>query len=143
MKIYNESGDENVRKACMMLMKHSQDIQFLKRIQNVTKFNHTLMEPNYVASVLFTYSEVCEITVKNYKTVNPWSRVLGYAEGNTIYINERKTLNAIERAGNLYHEFCHLAGFNHDGNRPTKYNLLTVPYLCGNMFEKYLKEIYG
>ena len=144
MKIYNEVNDENVRKAASVMMKHCQDNQFLKLIQNVSQFNHTLMPSNYVASILFTYSIDCEITLKPYKTMNPFSSVIGYADGTTIYINERKLyLPVHERAGNLYHEFCHLAGFNHDGNRPNAYNLRTVPYLCGQLFSKYIQEIYG
>lgn len=73
------------------------------------------------------------VSVRTYRTWNPWSNVLGYTSRGVIYVNtrfsSRADISAI--AGNLVHELCHVRGYGHKGNRPTAYNLKSVPYVLG------------
>lgn len=95
-------------------------------------FTHTSLTPAEIAFRLRRRRET-PTNVRTYRTWNPWSNVLGYTSKGMIYVNtrfsDRADISAI--AGNLAHEFCHIAGFSHKGNRPTPYNLKSVPYVLG------------
>jgi hypothetical protein len=136
--------DTVIRASATLMSRHCTDEAFLDLIADVEKFNHTKLSSEEVAHSLFNASYSIDIDIRGYRTWNPWSKVIGYAEGNTIFVNMRKLqdLDVYERAGNFYHEFCHLAGFSHDGNRVTPYNLNTVPYRAGQIFEDYLRSLH-
>lgn len=143
MKIYNEVNNENVRKAASLLIKHCQEEDFIKLIRGVTFFNHTIKKSDEVASRLLDFAAISVITLRPYKTFNPFSNVTGYSEDWIIFINERHNYMPVyDRVGSLYHEICHMAGFNHQGDKTTAYNLKTVPYLAGQIFAKYVQNIY-
>jgi hypothetical protein len=137
--------DTVIRASATLMSRHFRDEKFLDKIAEVKKFNHTTLSPIEVANTLHNMAYGIEIDIRGYRTFNPWSKVIGYAEGNTIFVNLRKLydLDIYERCGNFYHEFCHLAGFTHDGNRVTPYNLETVPYKAGAIFENYLRELHN
>ena len=143
MKIIVNIDDSVIRASAKLVEDHCMDKKFMQSIADVKKFNHTSLSPVEVAQALYVHSYKTEIIIEGYKSSLPWSKSLGHAKGNTIFINTRKleALDLYERCGNLYHEFCHLAGFSHDGNRVTPYNLGTVPYKAGQLFEDYIKEI--
>jgi hypothetical protein len=144
MKIYCEVNDENTRKAVSIVMKHYKDNEFLSRLRNVSKFNYTSDSSEIVAHRLSSVMDHLEIKVVPYKTINPFSKVIGHAKGNTIYVNTRKLyLPYIDRVENIYHEATHLCGYSHDGNRVTQFNLKTVPFLSAAIFSKFIQEIYG
>jgi hypothetical protein len=143
MRIICEINDENIRKSASILMKHFNDQDFLTKIREEDFFNHTLHSPVTVASVLERFPKDITLIIKPYKTFNPFSNVIGYAEGNIIFINTRKLgLNWLDRVENLYHEMTHICGYSHKGNRVTGYNLQTVPYLVANIFKRHVSEIY-
>lgn len=137
--------DTVIRAAATLMTRHCTDKAFLAKVSEVKKFNHTNLSSREVADTLFNAAYSIDIEVRGYRTFNPWSKVIGYAEGKTIYVNLRKLqdLDIYERANNFYHEFCHLAGFSHDGNRVTPYNLGSVPYKAGQIFEDYLRELHA
>ena len=76
-----------------------------------------------------------------YKTINPWSSVLGYYDGKAIHINSRKIdkLSHADLVGLLLHEFSHAAGFTHGNNYKTQDKVLySVPYYLSSNVEKWL-----
>jgi hypothetical protein len=144
MKIYCEVNDENCRKAASIVMKHFQDREFLQRLENVSSFNYTTDSSQVVAQRLAKIMSHLEIKIVPYKSMNPWSKAIGYAEGNTIFVNTRKLhLSFIDRVENIFHEASHLCNYSHDGNRVTQFNLRTVPYLSASIFARYVQELYG
>jgi hypothetical protein len=144
MKISCQVQDENTRKAASIVMKHFKDEQFISRLRNVSNYNYTEDLSHIVAERLPTIMSYLEIKIVPYKSFNPFSKAIGYAEGNTIFVNTRKLhLSYIDRIENIYHEATHLCGYSHDGNRVTQFNLRTVPYLSASIFARYIQEIYG
>jgi hypothetical protein len=142
MNITSNIDDVVIRAAANLTAKHCQDKDFIELLASVVKYNHTHLIPVDVAEWLYKKAPETDITIEGYRSLNPWSKAIGYAKGNTIYVNLRKLydLDMYERAGNFYHEYCHLVGFKHDGNSVTKYNLETVPYKAGKIFENYLRN---
>jgi hypothetical protein len=144
MKIYCEINDENVRRAASLVMKHYRDEDFLARIRSIPKFNFTEDSPKSVSEKLPQLMDVLEIKIVPYKSINPFSKAIGYAQGKTIFLNTRKNnMTVLDRVETIYHEATHLCGYAHDGNRVTLFNLLTVPYLSASLFARFVKEIYG
>lgn len=143
MKVTVNVDDPILRASARLLEDHCQDRAFMKKIAEVKQYNHTSLSPVEVAQGLYLDAHYAQLTIEGYKSVNPWSKAIGHAEGSTIYVNLRKLkhLDIYERCGNFYHEFCHLAGFSHDGNKVTPYNLGSVPYKVGKIFEDYLREL--
>lgn len=134
--------DLSVRMAAHYVYLHHQDPEFLKRIRSVKEFTHTKLHPIEVSKAIELNIIKLKIPIVGYKTVNPWSKAIGYAKNGTIFINERKSFGVLDRAETILHETLHLIGFSHNGNRVTNYNLQSVPYLASNIFVNYLKEIY-
>ncbi|MEY3182229.1 MAG: hypothetical protein RLZ35_214 [Pseudomonadota bacterium] len=144
MKIYCEVNDQNTRYAASILMKHYRDEEFLNRLRNVSSFNFTDDSPSVVAHRLPSIMDHLDIKIVPYKSINPFSKAIGYAEGTTIYLNTRKLyLPYIDRVENIYHEATHLCGYSHNGNRATSENLKSVPYLSASIFASHIKSIYG
>jgi len=89
----------------------------------------------------------CDLYLKIYwpSWFKKWSVIgYGYANERTIYCNgywfDRMTIAEI--AGNLAHEWCHKAGFEHDF-RATNRRPNSVPYAIGNLVEHYAKKFLG
>jgi hypothetical protein len=140
MNIKLEINDETIRKAASLVMEHYKDSKFLWQLGAIYEFNHTNDSGYQVGKKI--YNSDLEIIIKPYKTFSPWSKVIGYAKGNVIYANTRKlNLPLKDRVENFYHEFLHILGYSHKGNRVTAYNLNTVPYAVSSMFVKYLESI--
>lgn len=141
MKITLNLNHEIVRNAASALIRYHADAEFIARIAKEPYFNHTLDSPEEVANNILEIMPNIEFTIVTYKTFNPFSRVIGHARGNTIYVNERKIdLPYLDRVANLFHESCHLIGYSHKGNRVTAYNLKTVPYRVADIFKSYVAE---
>jgi hypothetical protein len=140
MKITIEMQGETIRKAASLLMEHYKDPEFLFNLGVVQTFNHT-NDSGYALGKNIYNSDLA-ITIKPYSTFSPWSNVIGYAHGNTIFVNVRKIdLPLKDRIQNLFHESMHLIGYSHKGNRVNAYNLQTVPYKAALMFIRYLESI--
>jgi hypothetical protein len=142
MKFNIEINDNTIRMAAIAVRNHYQDEAFLSKIRSVDSYNLTYYSPEMVSLVLRSSPAKLDITIKSYKSINPFSRVIAYADGNIIFVNERKlNLPFLDRVENIYHEMTHMIGFKHAGNYVTKFNLGTVPYLASNIFKNYIKEI--
>lgn len=141
MKYVLKVNDENIRKACSLVMKHYSDREFVLRVINHGKYNHNDKSPDQVAKDLINCN--IEIKVDYYKSLNPFSMAIAYAKSDTIYFNKRKFFPVIDRVETIMHESLHLMGYTHRGNYVTSYNLGTVPYKVANIFANYIMEIYG
>jgi hypothetical protein len=148
MKFINEVNDETIRKAIVVLLKDFSDFDFLNSLVDV-RFNHTNDSGRGVARNTIDWEDTePTIYIKPYKTVYPWSKVIGHAEriGDTaiyiIYVNTRKLdLPLKDRVMNFRHEIFHFQGYKHDGNKANAYNLKTVPYLGSALFVKFLESV--
>jgi hypothetical protein len=135
--IENTINHPTLQQSALLFMRHYRDSEFLDLVKNVSKFNHTQDSGEVVAKKI----EQAALTIKvvPYKTWSPWSKVVAYAEGNTIFVNTRKiNLPLADRVENLMHESLHVLNYSHQGNYVTAYNLKTAPFLVGAMFSKYV-----
>ena len=133
-------NDPIIHKAANIVETHYKDEAFLKLLCGIEKFNFTYQSGVHVADNI-SVSEL-KMQIKPYKTWNPYSKVIGYASGNTIFVNDRKlNLPLKDRVENFFHEPMHLLGYSHKGNSVNVFNLGTVPYKTASMFIKYLESI--
>jgi hypothetical protein len=141
MKFNIKMDDKVIHEAAALVEKHYIDSGFLRRIGEIQKFSYTVKKGFDVVSSLQASSVV--MTIAPYKTKWPWSKVIGYASGNTIYVNTRKLdLPLKDRVQNLFHEPCHLLGYRHSrDNKVSKLNDESVPYKVAAIFVKYLESI--
>jgi predicted metallopeptidase len=139
MKILLQMEDVVIEEAARLVAFHYGDYKFLEKLRTMGRFNHTNHTGHDVAKAL--QNNRLEIIIRPYKTFSPWSKVIGYAKGNVIFVNTRKLdLPLRDRVENLMHEALHLLGYQHNGNRVTPYNLGTVPYKVAAMFADYVME---
>jgi len=133
-------NDPIIHKAANIVEAHFKDQSFLNTLCGIEKFNFTYHSGVHVAANIATAE--LKIQIKPYKTWNPYSKVIGYASGSTIFINERKlNLPLKDRVDNFFHEPMHLLGYSHKGNSVNAFNLGTVPYKTASIFVKYLESI--
>jgi hypothetical protein len=140
MKFNIKMDDKVIHEAAALVEKHYIDSGFLRRIGEIQKFSYTVKKGFDVVSSLQASSVV--MTIAPYKTKWPWSKVIGYASGNTIYVNTRKLdLPLKDRTINFLHESLHALGYSHKGNTNNAFNRGTVPYKVAEIFGKYLESI--
>ena len=142
MKIKNLVNDPKVVEACRLMLNYSLDERFLAKVCNSSPFTYTHYDPVNVARVMKENFPTLEIQVKAYRTWNPFSRVIGYAKGNVIYINTRKiNLPIRDRVENIMHESLHLIGFRHArDNKAVGDSLKSVPYKVAAIFAEFIFE---
>jgi len=140
MKFEIMMNDKTIHAAALLVSHHYNDNDFLFEVKYSGLYKFTKLTPALVAQKIEDASNI--MIVMPYKTWNPYSKVIGYAEKNIIYVNTRKLhLPLKDRVENFMHESLHSLGFGHDGNRVTDFNLKTVPYKCAAIFVKYLEGI--
>jgi hypothetical protein len=111
---------------------------FYNTINQKSDWSYTKDQGAKVARVLREESQQAfhhdDVEIRPYRTRLPWSSVIGYSDGENIYINMRKidSLDVSDYVGNLVHEFCHHAGYGHGDNSP-KGKQNSVPYYCGDL----------
>jgi hypothetical protein len=144
MKIYILTDNTTIEMAAHLFAKYYNDYRFLEYLRTVPYFNHTTDNGSIVAKKLKNAN--IEILIREYKPLWRWSKAIGYAtfdkEKNlgTVFVNTYKIdLPLYERVNNLMHESLHMLGYSHKGNSKTTYNLKTVPYKVGAIFEGYVK----
>lgn len=141
MKFRNEIENSTIIKAADLVTKHCRDEAFLDRVRAVKSFAFTEANGVKVAELILEVGVT--MTIKKYTTFNPWSKVIGYAQGGVIYCNTRKfDLPLYDRVNNFMHEPLHLLGYSHKGNSATGKNLDSVPYKVGAIFEEYIRGLY-
>ncbi len=138
MKIIVEMNDTAIKQACYLVESHHNSDDFIEKL-----FPHAFNMANFkdVRAALYTTQDKI-FYVREYKTFNPWSRVVGHYSNGVCYINSRMKLSLKDRVENIFHEICgHGLGFKHNGNRVNKFNLETFPYKGSKIFVKYLESI--
>lgn len=139
MKIISEINNKTIQESVQLVLTHYKDAGFRDIIAHA-RFNHTNDSGLDIYWKTFDFYQI--VYIKAYTTFSPWSSVIGYAKGNTIYVNTRKLhLPLKDRVENIRHEIFHLQGYSHKGNRVTEYNLKTVPFKGAALFVKYLESI--
>jgi len=139
MRFNIHMDNKTIHEAAALVEKHFKDTQFLLNISSEVFFN--TKDSGHIVASKINQSDLT-MNIVPYKTKLPWSKAIGYASGNTIYVNIRKLdLPLRDRCNNFIHELCHLLGYSHKGNYVTEYNLNTVPYKIGSLFEEYLESI--
>lgn len=93
--------------------------------------------------------EICEklsmkkdlLPVFTYKPFNPWTRAIGYYDGNAIYINSRKlpSMSHKDIIANCVHEYAHHCSFTHGNNFPSEEKAMySVPYFLSEGVSRWL-----
>jgi hypothetical protein len=81
------------------------------------------------------------IDIFTFRSINPWSRSVGYFDGEAIHINTRKIdgLDHADMVGLLLHEFSHYCGFKHGNNYKTREKMLySLPYWLSENVKRWL-----
>lgn len=83
---------------------------------NISQHDFLEDDEDIINHIKFMWSCRLYVNVMPYRTRNPWSSVIGYADGNTVFENMRKIndLTLAERTGHIGHEITHLFGYRHD-----------------------------
>jgi hypothetical protein len=133
-------NDAVIHQAAWLVTEHHADESFLAMV--IAHKNYNLYDGNSSEIAEKLLDTFISMKIKPYKTWNPYSKVIGYASGNTIYVNTRKlNLPLKDRVANFIHEPLHLLGYSHKGNSVNAFNLGTVPYKVSAIFVKYLESI--
>jgi hypothetical protein len=113
---------------------------FLKAVGSSGGYDYTDKSPSMVEESL---RSIHPIKVSSYKTKSPFSRVLATtykSDRSTLYINTRKLPRSLPSLVNtITHESTHLIGFSHGDNSSVGKDK-SVPYLVGDIAEKYVTE---
>ena len=133
-------NDKTIHEAAEIVHNHYKSARFLDSVYFSKPFNLCRSTPPMVAAEILKADIIMDIVP--YKTKWPWSKVIGYASGDTIYVNTRKLdLPLADRVENFMHEGLHLLGYSHKGNTNNEFNRGTVPYAVSALLVKYLKSI--
>lgn len=130
MKFINETGSNLFYKAIEIAenaLTSSSYIMALVSYKNDWKYG-TNMTGAEVVKKLCNFEG--HISVKLYKSFNPWSAAIAYYDGKDIYFNTRKlSKSPLIITSTLVHEWSHHCGFKHGNNYKTKDKCLySVPY---------------
>lgn len=125
--------NDAVKKANDMLQAGS---NLIEHISSKEDFKYNSGMGIQIALNLILAREPIDIYV--YKSINPFSKALGYFDGESIWINSRKidSLNSSELIGLLLHEYAHYCGYKHGNNYKTLDKCLySVPYYLSENVE--------
>lgn len=111
--------------------------EFYDEIEKVKTFTHSNEDGFEVSRKLKNNRHIMQVNVKEYKSLWPWSKAIGYfskRRPRDINVNIRKidSLDVWDYIGNYIHEKMHMLGYSHKGNNKYKHNNVdSVPYLVG------------
>lgn len=140
MRFVNKTLNEQIDAAIVSaerLLKH--DSPMLAEIEMKNDFAFDSGKGSYVASKLRT--GYYPLTISTYLPWNPFTKVIGYYDGSSIFINLKilPRLHMKDMVANLLHEYAHHCGFTHGNNYPShEKNLYSVPYFISSNIEKWL-----
>jgi len=132
----NKEIDSAISSALYLLRPTSKMIMEIEN-KNDFKFNSGLGEE--VAKKLLELREPLKIFT--YRPMNPWTKAVGYFDGESIHINVRKLpfMSIVDITANLLHEYAHYCGYSHGNNYKTKEKCLySVPYYISENIGKWL-----
>lgn len=140
MRFKNCTLNENVSHAIKQVEKLlSEDSTMIKELlgKNDWKFNSGSSED--VVKALLKRKDVVDIYT--YRSINPFSKAVGYYDGEAIHINLNriKTFNFEDFCGLLLHEYSHHCGFSHGSNFKSKEKtLFSVPYFLSENITRWV-----
>lgn len=148
MRIHLLTDHPVLEQAAHLLARYYNDYRFLEKVRTVSRFNYTSHNGRDVAIALKNAN--IDIYVKTYRPWNPWTKAIGHAtydrkaKVGIIHCNVYKLdLPLLKRVNNFMHEPLHMLGYGHKGNTKNEFNLGTVPYKVGQMFEDFVKKELG
>jgi hypothetical protein len=81
------------------------------------------------------------VNVYSYKSINPFTKAIGYFDGEAIWINLRKLplLTKEDVIGLLLHEYAHYCGYKHGNNYKTEEKCkYSVPYFLSENVKRWI-----
>ena len=124
--IINSKVSEAIKKAESILMAGS---NMINELAEKDDFKYNSGHGVQVALNLILVKE--PINVYTYKSINPFSKAIGYYDGEAIWINSRKmqAMDINSLVGLFIHEYSHYCGYGHGNNYKSQEKCLySVPY---------------
>jgi hypothetical protein len=157
VKGFNDSGEEKIKDAFRILEIAVNSEEFKERVLN---FVNDKGEREFASNNGKTNEEIYQIFMEGRELLQedtpgemnfylkqyyrPWSRVIGYTNGDTnvININYRffKNYMPYDVAANLAHEWTHKIGFDHKSAQEHDSAPYAIGYILGDIAEKIYKE---
>lgn len=134
--IINLKVNEAAKIASMILESNS---SLIKEIKNKNDFKFNSGTGEEISQNLLFQRE--PINIYCYKPFYPFSKAIGYYDGESIWINLRKmeAMDISDLVGLLLHEYAHYCGYKHGTNYKSKYKCLySVPYYLSENIKLWL-----
>jgi hypothetical protein len=122
IRVSSELVGTQVESAVSLLQIYVQEASFWEYLEmwvsNTNLSQHDILEKDsdILTHLRCMFNCDLNIEIRRYATKNPFSKVIGYAQGNRVYENrwflDKMTLH--QRVGHLGHEICHLFGYHHE-----------------------------
>jgi len=123
-----------------------------KAIASIAGYTHTDKSPEQIAQYVSKMSHLhdssmspeCELKLLSV----PWYKKASYR--NTIAVHSHGSISFNPKflgrdisdiINTIVHEYMHYIGFSHKGNKPSDYNLKSVPYAVGALAESWHRSI--
>lgn len=130
MRFRNNIIDVKVNEAAKLAdMLLDSNSSLIKHLRTKTDFKYKSGTGEEIAVNLMFQREPINIYV--YKPFYPFSKAIGYYDGESIWINLRKmeVMHIYDLVGLLLHEYAHYCGYKHGNNYKSKDKCLySVPY---------------
>lgn len=135
--IEDQKIDQAIKKANDLLMSGS---NMIESIINKTDFEY---DSGHGVAIALNLIKVREpISIKIYKPLYPFSKAIGYYDGESIWINIRKmhAMSESDLIGLLVHEYAHYCGYKHGNNYKSQHKCLySVPYFLSENIKSWLE----
>lgn len=145
MKVTDNTGYQVIAQASSIFLKHYQDPEFLKLIEQQKDFNFTLDSSAKVAAKIQKADFEMELTTFNDTKTRATASTITKNGIKIISFNQARLRedmpNLLEdRVATIMHEFLHGVGYRHFTNFRLRYNKKTVPYKVAELFVDHLKK---
>ena len=140
MRFRNNIIDTKVNEAAKIAdMLLDSNSPLIKHLRTKTDFKYNSGTGEEIAVNLMFQRE--PINVYCYKPFYPFSKAIGYYDGEAIWINLRKmhVMGLNDLVGLFLHEYAHYCGYKHGNNYKSKEKCLySVPYYLSENIETWL-----
>jgi hypothetical protein len=134
--IIDKNIDEAVKIANSILTAGS---SLVNELSNKDDFQYNSGHGTQVALNLILVRE--PVNVYSYKSINPFTKAIGYFDGEAIWINLRKLplLTKEDVIGLLLHEYAHYCGYKHGNNFKSEHKCKhSVPYYLSENVKRWI-----
>jgi hypothetical protein len=97
--------------------------------------------PGYMVAARLQRGPGRVLKVFTYSPWNPWTKAIGYFNGEDIFINKKvlPRMSLKDIVANLCHEYAHACGFHHDNNYKTDIKVKqSVPYFISENIGRWI-----